>query len=356
MTRDDDVTKTIRSRKVADRLSALSRIRKMKMPERETWSAAVVQALEDSSNLAVQSAVRCLRESGWFGERTPIDELRAAYDRLSLDGLKRDPGCIARIEIVEALAEADSFECGDLFIHATETVQVERSGNGLEDMAVPLRAQAAAAIARVRPQGALTALTLLLFDMDPRVEMPNRDAMYATASVRKVAAQAIGAIGDPGGVAVLTLRLAHSNEELPDVVVECMDALVHLDNEAALRRLPAFLNSPNEYLVVGAATALARVEDVHHEKVVERLIEASHSAPLECRDAIGLALASMRSQHADAGLATMAHFPDETVRHAAVVGLAQRGSETAHALLRRLAELDPVDQVRNSARDALSAS
>lgn len=352
---DEEIRKGLQSRKVADRLGALRAIRHQELAELAKWSSAVLDALRDSSNLVVQAAVKCLKETDWLGGPPPIDSLAQAYRRLAKDGAKRDPGCVARIEMVAGLAAADAMECEDIFLDACETVQVERSGNGLEDMGVTLRAQAAAAIARVRPPGSLVALTLLLFDQEPHVDSPPQERIFATASVRKVAAQAIAALGDPGGVAVLVLRLAHSDAELPDVLVECMDALVHLDNDVALQRLPTFLAARNEYLVVGAATALARLQIEHHPTVVDLLIDACAAAPLESRESVGLALAAMRSQHGDDGLAVMLHHPDETVRQAAVVGLTQRGGANAKSLLTRVAELDPIKSVRDAAHRALQA-
>src|SRR5690606_39785968 len=129
----------------------------------------------------------------------------------------------AHWQLVTALASLGDHRAADVFFDAIETVQVEPSGAGLEDMAVPLRAQAAMGLAELAPPGALVDISLLLFDDQPKAPTATQHEPFVTLATRRVAARALASLGDPGGAAVLALKLRYPGNEVPEVLVECMD-------------------------------------------------------------------------------------------------------------------------------------
>lgn len=243
------------------------------------------------------------------------------YHWFAVDGLRRDPGCVARQELVSSLAAMGARRAAPVFFDAIETVQVEASGAGLEDMAVGLRGRAALAMARLGLPGALLAISLLLFDDEPKAPTAPQAAPFATMLARRMAAQALAELGDPGAVAPLGLKLAYPGSEVPEVLVPCMDALAALSAS-------------------------------HQETVLEMLVEACRSQVLETKEAIALAIASMRGEGPFVALEGLAFADDPSVRMAAIPAVAQKGGPPAKEILTRLAH-DPDALVARLARRSL---
>lgn len=84
-----------------------------------------------------------------------------------------------------------------------------------------------------------------------------------------------------------------------------------LDPQTALRLLPGYLRESDPYLVAGAATALARLEGVDGRLILEMLVEACGVGALECREAVALAIASVRLDEARERLHRLAAESDE---------------------------------------------
>ena len=259
------------------------------------------------------------------------------YQWFAADGPRRDPGCVARWQLISTLASYGDRRATEVFFDAIETVQMEPSGAGFEDRAVALRAQAAAALGQLGPPGALLAISLLLFDDEPKVPTAPQEEPFATLVTRQMAARALAALGDPGGVAVLGLKLAYPGREVPEVLVECMDAVAALDAEAALKLIPPYLSHRNPYLVAGAATALATLTGRHQEPILEMLVDACFIQSQEARDAVALAVASMRGDGAISALERLSSVEDPGVRMAVVPALAQKGGPRSKEILFRLA-------------------
>lgn len=346
-----DMLRRLRSRRVTDRLEAIQALAESLSTQHQE---ALINTLNDPSNLVIQKAVAALRQGDW-PTPPPIPAFIQTYQRLAKDGKKRDPGCVARMELLQAFIELRALEAGDILFDAVKTVQIEPSGAGLADMAVPLRAQAALGLGVFRLPRALVALTLLLFDMEPKVDVAPEEMLYATASARKAAAQAIGLLGDLGGVAVLALRLSQPKNELAEILIECMDALVLLDETVALDIVSGYIDARDEYLVVGAATALAKVAPAHHPELVERLRSRLEDLSANGRKGIAFAFAAMRSPSGDEGLSWMVRHPDEEMRLTAIDAVSVRGGQTARALLEEAALRDSDPYVRAAAARTLEA-
>lgn len=337
-----------RSKSAAQRLRAVQELARAVSDESREL---LRRALFDRSNLVVAEAAKALAA---HGDREAAPLMIERYYWFAADGLRRDPGCAARWQLVTALASFGDHRAADVFFDAIETVQVEPSGAGLEDMAAPLRAQAAMALAELAPPGALVAIALLLFDDQPKAPTAPQHEPFATLATRRVAARALASLGDPGGAAVLALKLRYPGNEVPEVLVECMDALVALDEQAALKLIPQYLEHRHPYLATGAATALATLRGSAQGKVLEMLLEACHRQSQEAREGIALAIASMRGDEAIHALERLAKADDPSVRLASVSALAHKGGPASEVILSRLAK-DPDAAVARRAAGALQA-
>ncbi|NLN18970.1 MAG: HEAT repeat domain-containing protein [Firmicutes bacterium] len=300
------------------RLQAVQEIVRSRDPSRR---GLLIDALKDRSNFVVAASAEALAASPGEDLINPLMERYRWFDE---DGKKRDVTCVARIAIVSALVACRAVEAGDIYLRAIRTSQIEPSGMGLEDVAVPLRIKAANALAEFRIPGALVALAILLVD--------------DTAAARLAAIQALHHLGDPGAVALLAMRLAEPGSEDPEVLVACMDALVSLDPQTALQVVSPFLSDADPYLVAGAATALAGADRFYHEKVLALLEESLNHTAAEAREAVVLAMASMRSDAVTESLSRLTDHPKEAVRLAAVRALEQRADPQSVHLLEKLAD------------------
>lgn len=240
--------------------------------------------------------------------------LLRAYLRLHKTGSQGDPGCWARIALLEALARLGAPEGEEAARLAIGTVQVERVSFGLVDTATGLRVAAAGLLANLQAPGALIDLGVLLFDREPNAPCSEAEAPYAKQAARMAAAGAIGALGDPGGGAVLAVKLAFPEGELTEVLAECMDALVALEEPRTLALLAPWLTQPDPYLAAVAATGIAKVG---REQAVPTLLEALPRTTGQSRESLVLAIGSIRSEAARAALQQLAEHEEPVIARAA---------------------------------------
>ena len=94
-------------------------------------------------------------------------DLREAFDRLRVDPLKRDAGCIAKGAIVRALVALDCLDA-ELYIAGIHYRQLEPVWGGRMDTAVDLRVSCAMGLVGTSHSRALMHLVDLLYDPEPR--------------------------------------------------------------------------------------------------------------------------------------------------------------------------------------------
>ncbi len=220
-------------------------------------------ALSDPSHLVVEAAAKRLTDEG------AATALLQSYLRLHEAAPRADPGCWARMAVIEAMSRLQSPRAEQAAKLAMDTVQVERVGTGLVDTATGLRA---------------------------------------------AAARAIGALGDLGGTAVLAVKLAYPGQELGEVLAECMDALAALKDERIVGILNPWLKYGNPYLVSVAATAMAQGAG---KAALQALVASVPGAVADAREAVVYAIASVRSEETRAALQSLAESEDQVVSKAA---------------------------------------
>jgi HEAT repeat protein len=229
-------------------------------------------------------------------------DLVAAFHRFLVNAEKSDPGCAAKAAIADALyrigaAETETYLCG------IRHMQMEPVWGGRADTATALRGTCALALVRVHYHDYLTAIAELLADRE--------------APARRMAAQALAFSENPNAIPLLRFKALVGDEE-PQVVGECLSALLQIAPDASLEFVARFLDRPEEEIAEAAALALG----------VSRL-EAAFPLLRECWER---------------------HFRP-TLRRSTLLAIAMlKRDEPIDYLLRHVAESVPMH-----ARDALSA-
>lgn len=298
----------LKSRSTEDRLKG---VRLMAQDPSLTDVPMLIKLVHDRSQIVAARAVRLLADRSCY---EAVSELIERYLWLHEKPTDRDPGCTVRSEIVLALGTLAGRRGIDILRLALKTVQVEVVSGGLEDTATGLRANAAVALANAGDQSALTDLAILLFDMKPNHEVAPSEKPYAKVATRVAAARALGQLGYPAAEALLAAKLCNPDGEVPEVLVECMDALVAVESERCIEWIGPLLEHKEPYIVAGAATALAATGQ---PEVAELLYHAVSLAVRDAREAIVLSLAALRNDKALRYLIAFLRDPDPGVRAAA---------------------------------------
>jgi HEAT repeat protein len=216
----------------------LTRLRALRAePASPALAAELRGFIADKSNLVVAEAAEIV------GERMLTDlgpELAAAFGRFLVDPVETDKLCRAKIAIIEALHKIE-YDAEDLFRVALRHVQMEPCWGRSEDSAAPLRASAAFALVRLNPRDLMILLADLLADREK--------------VARSAAARALGASGALAAIPLLRFKARVSDPE-PEVVSECLTALVAADADGSIPFVGQFLESDDEGIVEGAALAL----------------------------------------------------------------------------------------------------
>jgi len=168
------------------------------------------------------------------------DDLVAAFERGMSEPIKRDPGCVAKAAAADALYRLGAPEDG-VFLRGIRHVQLEPVYGGRADTAVSLRGTCALALMRLQHRDALTAAAGLLAD--------------AEAPARRLAAQAL-AYGEPAAALPLLRFKALSGDADPQVLSECLLALLAIAPGDSLDFVAGFLDRRDAEVAEAAALAL----------------------------------------------------------------------------------------------------
>lgn len=321
----------LKSRRTEDRIRAVRDLKAHPGPESQ---ALLLQALKDRSNYVAALAAEAL-------SKTADDEAAPAmverFEHLSEDGLKRDPGCHTRSHLAFAFGRLEYGPAVAALRIGIRTVQIEAVGGVPFDTAAHLRANCALALAQLRAPGALRDIALLLFDR----------SVAFTTEPQKVAAQALARLADPAALIPLSIKLTFSEGEAPEVLAECMEAVVQLEDPRALELLEPYLHDPDQALAAHAALMIAQTHAPEAPALLRQTVRRLSGNPLK---ATVLALTILRSDEAFAVLRDLAEEEREEVRLAVVEALAGAPNEGSDGLLRSLAETDPSVRVRGAAK------
>lgn len=167
-------------------------------------------------------------------------ELVAAFDHFLADPARRDPGCAAKTAIADALYRLGAAEVG-VYERGIRHVQLEPVFGGKADTAAQLRGTCGLALVRIHHPDYLLALAELLADRE--------------APARRIAAQALGYSENPAAQPLLRLKALNGDED-PQVLSECLLALLAVAPGASLEFVAAFLDRRPPDIAEAAALAL----------------------------------------------------------------------------------------------------
>ncbi len=196
------------------------------------------RALEDRSNYVVKKAAQLIDAAKL---KSLTSELAAAYERLTIDPEKSDPGCLGKLAVMQALVNLE-YQDADFYRRGLKYRQVEGLWRGEDDPAAELRGAAAAGFAAcARVIDVLSEMADLLVD---RFKL-----------ARIGAARAIAQLNSPDGIPLLRLKLLTGDKD-PEVLGECAGALLKLACEGGLPYVVGLLNSLDPDICIQAALAL----------------------------------------------------------------------------------------------------
>ena len=206
---------------------------------RELASRALIRDfLAHRSNHVVARAARAAREAD-LAELAP--QLIAAFPRFLEDPVRRDPGCVAKTAIVQALLAFGDAAGSDVFLRGAAHVQREPAFGKPIDTAPELRATSAMGLVVTGHGAALPVCVGLLVDPEP---------LARAGGIRGLVAS-----GRPD-VALLLHFLALRGDPDPGVLAEAFAGLVALGGTDALAVVGQRLASDDRDVARAAAIAL----------------------------------------------------------------------------------------------------
>ncbi len=341
----DQIRTKLKSKQTQDRLQAVRRIADLPPSERQPL---LLQALSDKSPYVAALAAEALGEGADDKAAFAMTEL---FGSLCEDGIKLDPGCHIRANIAFALGRLEYRPASDMLRTGIRLTQIEAVGGVPFDTAAHLRGNCALALAQVCDPDCIRDIALLLFDrsgfarqvlaLDPTVKM----------EPRKAAARALSLSGNIQARLPLTLKLVHPENEEPEVLQECMQALVELEDPFALEVLERYLTHTDRRLAAYAALMIAQSQQ---PGAAALLASAAPQFSGDALRAVVLALATIRDPDAYDRLHRLLKSDREAVRLAAIDALPPDAA--SQALLKTLAARDLSPRVKAAAKAALQAN
>ena len=343
----DEIKALLKSKRTEDHIRGVNRL--TRLPD-NVKQPLLLEALRDRSNYVAALAAEAL---GQCADLSAANLMAQRFLYCSEDGLKRDPGCHIRASLAFAFGRLEYLGATEALRVGIRTVQIEPVGGVPFDTAAHLRANCALAMAQTQTPEALRDISLLLFDMSGNAlsgQDPIRSAQVKVEP-RKAAAQALGRLGDRTGLLILTIKLTHPGAEVSEVLQECMQAVVDLEDPRALELLTPYLQHRDSSLAAYAALMIART---HAPQAPQLLYEATQRLVGDALRAVVLALTALRSEEGRAILRRLAEDEREAVRLAIVDALTDSYDAEDRACLQTLSK-DGSLTVRNAAKRALDA-
>jgi HEAT repeat protein len=183
-------------------------------------------------------------------------DLARAFERLLVDPLKRDKGCLGKTALMEALVKLE-YDDARVFLEGIAHVQREPVWGGTEDTAAWMRGLAASGLVQARHPEELDRVVDLLAD-------PEKHARIG-------AARALALLGRDEGAAVLRFMLLQGDED-SEVMAEAFSAYLRLTApDSGCAFVSRFLAHEDAAVVEAAAIALG---ESRHPRAVELLKDA----------------------------------------------------------------------------------
>jgi len=336
----DQIKIKLKSKQTQDRLQAVGHIAELDSAERQPL---LLEALSDKSPYVAALAAEALGEQA--DDRAAL-RMTEMFGELCADGVKLDPGCHIRANIAFALGRLDYRPASDMLRLGIKITQIEPVGGVSFDTAAYLRGNCALALAQIRDPDCVRDIALLLFDRSGFA----RQVIDTTVKMepRKAAARALSLSGSVLGRLPLTLKLVHPENEEPEVLQECMQALIELEDPFALEVLEPYLKHSDRRLAAYAALMIAQSQQPGAAALLAHAVEQFSGDALK---AVVLALSTVRDPDAYDQLHRLLKSDREAVRLAVIDALPPDAA--SQALLKTLATRDISPRVKAAAKAAL---
>ncbi len=238
--------------------------------------AELARHLNSKMNQVAAKAARIAAE--WQAAEL-IPELAAAFERFLVKPETSDTRCAAKIEILKALCRLE-YSSPSLFRRGIRHVQMEADWGRLVDTAAEVRALSAMGLAQTDYPEAVEEILPLLLDSE-------RDARIG-------AVRAIAASGLPGDTLLLRLKALTGDE--PEVLGECLSALLRATPANSMEFVAKFLEHGDEAAAEAAALALGESRQEGAFEVLRNTFAHAHGRAL--RSTLLLAIALLRREAA----------------------------------------------------------
>ena len=265
-----------KSRRLVDRLAALDSLRTD--PTSKQSLSLLKKALATKTNTVVGRAAEI---AGGYQLTALEPELVQAFARFMINPQKTDPACIAKTALAEALYRMEAYQ-PDLFLAGIGHVQMEPVWGGREDTAAKLRGICALGLVRINHDNVMLELAQLLADPEP-------DARISAA--RAIAYASMVAEGEP-----LLRFKALVGDDSPQVLSECLSALLQLAPETSLSFVAGFLQRDDPAVQGATAVALGESHLVQAFPFLETAREDAIEADL--KKTLLLSIALLRHERA----------------------------------------------------------
>jgi HEAT repeat protein len=233
----------VKSQSLQDKLDLLAEIQDN--PCSDEAIAILRQTLNSKYPVAIVKAAKLIYRHEM---RQFIPDLVANFDRFLEMGATKDPNCLAKKAIADALYHLEHGE-ETVFLKGIRHVQMESVWGGKVDTAPGLRGVCALGLVRMNYPNIMIELADLLADPE--------------AEARIGAVKAIGYTDDPQGVPLLRLKVQLGDND-PQVMSECFLNLLKLAPTSSTDLVTKFLENPDVQICEMAALALgeSRLEEV----------------------------------------------------------------------------------------------
>jgi len=257
-----------------DRLrEALDRLREVRdEPDSPGRRREIAKALGDKNNYVVGSAADIVAKESIDGLD---DALESAFRRFMENPIKRDPGCKAKLAVIEALRSTSPYAT-DVFLQGIHHIQLEPAWGKPVDTATSLRSVSAFALVESLHPDALLHVADLLADEN--------------AHCRSAATQAAAAAPHTIAAASLLRFKLHIGDREPEVIGHCMDGLLSIARESSFELIAGYLDGPDSILAENAALSLGTTRSPEAFDVLRRWWE--RTVRLDVR-ALGLVAISL---------------------------------------------------------------
>jgi len=260
---------------VAAALQALAEA--ARRPHEVATLALVRGSLAHKSNHVVGRAARAAREADLA---TLASDLIAAFPRFLEDPVRRDPGCVAKTEIVHALL-AFGHAAPEVFLRGAAHVQREPAFGRPVDTAPELRATSAMALVVTGHPAALTVCVGLLVDPEPAARAGGIRGLAASGRL---------------DVALLLRFFVLRGDHDPGVLAEAFAGLLVLSADDAVSFVVERLAAGDRDVARAAAIALGEARRRDAVAALRERLPAEDRP--DVRHAIVLALATSRDDAA----------------------------------------------------------